>query len=287
MNHIKDLKTSLFLGVFSLFFIFYALVGPGPTRAFAQENPLAGPGPANGLTGADVENVQTTFPVRMTDVRDVGIQTAYSEKDLRSFKINFLQRFVLNFKVKFSSDPAEKLDSAFKIWADRLYRLNAAKASGPPSRKASEGRGRIARINRALEKYTKANSSFEKALSLAEATLADSEIDKILGIQNIMVKYAGFSDVIKYVLDGVKIIYEQAPNEVAKSDGLTALRMARSGFDQNLGAVESANREAERIKSDPIYQEYIKTMSSPQSTPSQKSLGTLNFFENERERSKE
>ena len=148
--------------------------------------------------------------------------------------------------------------------------------------------GRVARINRALEKYTKANISFEKVLSLAEAALADSEIDKILGIQNVAMKYAGFSDVIKYVLDGVQIVYEQAPAEFAsqKTSGLTALTAARSGFNQNLGAVESANREVERILADPIYKEYIKIMSSPRSTPSQKSLGTLNFFENEREEAK-
>ena len=244
-NHIKNLKICLFLGIFSLFFVFYPLGGSDPPRALAQD----------GVTGADVEKVQT----------------AYSEKDLKLFKINFLQRFFLGFKAKFSSDPAEKLDSAFKIWADRLYRLNNATASG-----------RVARINRALEKYTKANISFEKVLSLAEAALADSEIDKILGIQNVAMKYAGFSDVIKYVLDGVQIVYEQAPAEFAsqKTSGLTALTAARSGFNQNLGAVESANREAERILADPIYKEYIKIMSSPQSTPSQKSLGTLNFFEN-------
>jgi hypothetical protein len=218
---------------------------------------------------ADIEKVQTTFPVRMTDVRDVGIQT------LSSFKINFLKRFFLNFKAKFTSDPAEKLDSTFKIWADRLYRLNVAKASG-----------KIARINRALEKYLKANVSFEKALSLAEATLADSEINKILGIQDIMVKYAGFSDVIKYVLDGVQFVYEQAPSTSSGQvrTGMAALTAARTGFSQNLGEIESTNREAERIIADPIYKEYVKAMSSPRLTPSQKSLMTLNFFEAERER---
>ena len=80
-NHIKNLKICLFLGIFSLFFVFYPLGGSDPPRALAQD----------GVTGADVEKVQT----------------AYSEKDLKLFKINFLKRFFLGFKAKFSSDPAE------------------------------------------------------------------------------------------------------------------------------------------------------------------------------------
>ena len=243
MNSIKNFKTGLFLGIFSLFFAFSFGQGLALTKvAFAQEPPT------------EAEKVQTF----------------YSEKDLKQYKISSLKRFYLNFQLKFAPGPATKLTSAFKIWADRLYRLNSAKK-----------KSKLGRINKELDKYLGANTSFEKALGLARATLEDIEVDKILGIQDIIEKYTGFSDVAINVLEGVRIIYAEVPELASQGEALTA---ARRGLDENLRTTENLNREAQRIASDPLYREYVKALKSGRLTPAQKSLLTLNFFKAQRER---
>ena len=79
MNSIKNFKTGLFLGIFSLFFAFSFGQGLALTKvAFAQEPPT------------EAEKVQTF----------------YSEKDLKQYKISSLKRFYLNFQLKFAPGPA-------------------------------------------------------------------------------------------------------------------------------------------------------------------------------------
>lgn len=199
------------------------------------------------------------FFSRAEEVREV--EKSLAERDFSQYKVGFLRKSWLNFELRWSRDPARRLEIAFELWADSFYRLDKAKA----------GNNKV-KAKRLLAKYAERTRVFESNLKLAQAILAELEVDKILGIERIATVYKDISKDVINVAYGLQIIFQE-DEEVIQA--VKNIEIVSSQADKE---IEVAVREAERVKSDPVYRDYIELLNSPNLSEAQKGLLTLNYF---------